>query len=145
MSSCKLPAKSGIYNVSLVFDGIKEVSRNNAAIENRPDASEMLPRDRERSREIASRLSWNAYRPSRRGYREKHQGERTGRIVAQMKFRARDFRRTLSLSLFDLFLLFCQLLLFRPVDRTRPRQRRAFPVGEARSTLRRRIFKREGN
>lgn len=51
----------------------------------------------------------------------------------------------LSLSLFDLFLLFWRLLLFHPVDRTRPRQRRAFPVGEARPTLRRRIFKREEN
>lgn len=63
-----------------------------------------------------------------------------GRIVAQMKFRARDFHR-------DPFLhsrhyprapslipssFFRYLLLFRSADRTRPQQRRAFPAGKAR-------------
>lgn len=116
--------------------------------------------DIERSRiSRVSILVENVHHLSKRGERKKDAAscarmKRTSRIVAQMKFRARDFHRTLlSFSLFPLdrtpfFLFLRRLLLFRFADRAHPRQRRAFPVGEAPAnvpTLRRRIFKREEN
>jgi len=138
MSGYKLLVKSD-YITRFSYDGIKE------AIENR-----WSRRIRCRLRAISKSTLVHIVHRRCGGisHREIHQVETNGgRMVAQMKFR--DFHRTLflfvlCLSLRDLFLLFRWLLLFPPVDRSRPRQRRAFPVGEARSTLRRRIFKARG-